>query len=565
MSYFCNQLIQTFVVVWIVVCGRIRVAAPARVVALVGCACLMFWAMAGDCAGQPAPTAPAKLSGSGRPTSTLAPGKQAAQGHESEQETIAKCLVDLQQSDTKLRRRAVLVLGKYNVPKAQMAIIACLQDSDDTVRQSALVALSECRRVPPAAHKPIIALLADRNVHIRRIASSLLRDVLRTRRFVNAFPVKFGRRPAVSGLDAETKACLNLALEDDDVTVRKNILSLHAVMGHFFKEESLIKCFAHADREIRILALRAYGVTNLAAPGRTDPLVALLHDKEEPVRLEVVKLLGRAGKQGLPLLRDVARDPAPVVRSRAIQQLARQADDGAFALLAAAVEDEQMPLEERRLLVRHLRFYPTKERAALMKFSSVGSDSVRAEVVRRLGALVKDDPLPRFFVQLLSDESAEIRKAATGGVLRRARQLRAEDIAQLVSSDYVDVRRMALPLVFQLPAEQAAQFIADCMLDDDVGIRCAAIRFAGQRAVPNWQLFMRQSLKDPSLEIQRAAADALLRRQDPQSRQILAEYLQSQPNPDLAAYVQRQMKRPRKRAASIRRALPAKRAVPRRK
>jgi len=504
---------------------------------------------------------PTAAPGPARPGARALPGAQTnarEEGHETEAQTIAKCLADLKQDDVALRRRAAMVLGKYSVPVAQAAMVGCLGDPDDVVRQSALVALSEQRALPPGVQKPVIRLLVDPNVHIRRIASSLLRDVLGRARFrtIAVRPGQVRRPPSL--LDAESRDLLNRALDDEDVIIKKNVLSLHSLAGGFLEKERLQKCFAEGDREVRVLALRAYcTTTNLAQEGAPTVLAPLVSDPDPVVREEVVRALERSGKHGVPLLRRLADDPEPSVRLPAIQRLVLSRDEGAFERLEKAVADEGAPVQDRKRLVRYLHFLePVKRAEVLTQLAGEGPPiPVRAEAIRLLGALRDHGAPPALFLELLDSPSAEIRKAAVRALQQQGPRIKPDHVAQLFASEHVDVRRAALMLVHVLPAEQGADLLVDACLDDDVQVRCTAIQQACLGAVPSWQLLLGQSLKDPSIEIQRAAANALLGRNDAESRRLLTEYLPNCESPELARHIRLQLARlgsaARRRARSV--------------
>jgi HEAT repeat protein len=174
----------------------------------------------------------------------------------------------------------------------------------------------------------------------------------------------------------------------------------------------------------------------------------------------------------------------------------------------------------------------------LMRLAQEASGPVRAAAVRALGDLGDQGPAASFFLECLADGSGEVRRAAADS-LRAAQpgKLAAAQIVPLTSSPHADVRLVALDLSLQLGAEPAADIIAECLLDEDTAVRIKAIGYAAIRNVPGWSVILRQSLADPSIEIQRATIETLLRRRDPESRRILAEYAEACASPELAAYL----------------------------
>ena len=466
---------------------------------------------------------------------------QPREGHETERQTIAKCLADLATDDVNLRRRAAMILGKYRTRETQNAMIRCLQDPDDTVRQTALVALSESDLIAPEASKPIFRLLKDPNVHIRRIASSLLRS-LRTRPIQvispGAVPVQINPRATRLEQDPEIQELINAAIADEDAIVRKNALEFYPLMGNAFDEERLRHCLADPDREIRVLALRAYGNGTQQAQREPVALEPLVSDPEPIVRKELATALGWMGAPGVPLLERLAADIDPGVQVCAVQQLARLNLDAAFPRIEELLTSDAIPTSQRAALVPFLRANPQKGLPLLTRLAHEAPGPIRAMAVRALGDLGDQGPPPSFFLDCLTNSSGEVRRAAADSLrVAQPGKLTAEQITPLTGSPYTDVRLVALDLSLQLGAEPAAGVITECVLDDDIEVRTKAIMYAALKNVPGWAAILRQTLTDPSMEVQRAAVETLLRRRDPESRQILAEYAENCTVPELAAYL----------------------------
>jgi len=445
--------------------------------------------------------------------------------HESEDETIAKCLTDLESDDVAARRRAVLVLGKYAASRAQQAVITCLEDPDAFVRRSALVALSEQRGIPVQARKPIVSLLRDPSVHIRRIASSLLPEILMTSRFGGTVFPPGARTAADPTLEAELRELLNAALADDDLVVRKNVLALYRYTADLFSEEAIIGCLDDTDKEVRVNALRVLAGKIPRRPELFERLTPLADDPEPVVREETARTLGRLGPRALPMLRQLAKDPVPSVRAEAVQRLAQLRDLDAFADIQSLLTDGQVSVADRRSLIRHLLPYGAAAVPLLREHAKRGPTPLRAEAVRALGALGANSPDLTFFLGLVTDPSEDVRKAAMAALRRNARKLDRNRLTALATSRHTDVRRTAMDMVLQLPGAEASEMIIEFLLDEDIDLRCAAVKAACVKGIPEWPLFLAQSLEDPEPQIQRVAIDALLKRKDAQSRRILADYV----------------------------------------
>jgi len=61
----------------------------------------------------------------------LGAGAQTDGPHETEEETIARCLRDLRSESLDVRQRAALVLGKYNHPEARRGLLGALHSIEN--------------------------------------------------------------------------------------------------------------------------------------------------------------------------------------------------------------------------------------------------------------------------------------------------------------------------------------------------------------------------------------------------------------------------------------------------
>ena len=512
--------------------GRSRALAAAAVLGTALCTALFAAAAHTAAVAQPAAAA--------TPTET----------HETVAETIARCLKDLAQDNVDQRRRAVLVLGKYNHPAARAAMRQSLNDPDATIRQSALVALSELTATPTGLVKPVLERLADPNVHIRRIAASLLPQLLR--RIPNRIGTPGGQDAtgiAFLRRDPEARELLNRAVAEDDPVLRKNLLILDGVVPGLFRSEVLDACLAAADPEVRLLALRACARAKPQSEPLPAPLRRLVTDPNDTVRAEFARLLGSAGDAAIPLWRRMAaEDPAPVVRAQAVTQLVVRRDPAAFELLQQTIRNPELPARQCDSLISLLGSFGERALPMLTEIATAAAPSGRASAVRTLGRTAGTALPASFFADLTATPTSAVRLAALNVLQLRVRDLDQAALNQLLESPYADVRTAAVRLSGSLPRDAAAILIGDALLDEDLDVRIAAIRVAGLRSVPDWARLLRLSLQDPSMEIRRATADTLLRRNDAQSRQILNGYLTAEPNPDLASYVRQQLQRKAKPA-----------------
>jgi len=474
-----------------------------------------------------------------------------APGHETEAETVARCLKEMASPDVQARRRAILVLGKYENPQADAGLLAALGDEDAQIRRSALVSFSERRGIPLAAQNRILELIADPDVHVRRIASSMLPELLfRTRLSVGAVetdgdddapPSRRLVPPAKA--DDRVGTLLNEALKDSDPTVVKNVLAAVSTMPGSLGLDRVLDCLASPDREIRVLALQVVRRSPVRKEKTVaDQLAPLTKDTDETVRRELAGALSRCGAAGIPVLRTLAEDPAPAVRAEACRQLVLLEDESSPALLAKLLVDPAVDEDIRAQLVGQLVLFDGPVVELLRKLAGEGPASVRAAAIRTLGnrRFAQQAPPPDFFLALLADPQLEIRTAAVNGLFAVSPRLSEEDARRLCRSKYPDVRQACLGHVRLLPAPQAQEILLDACLDDDLDVRCTALLQLAIARIPDWEDILAQSLQDPDPRVRATALNGLgLGRSSPKAVAHLVEYLKTCDDPDTADQVRR--------------------------
>ncbi len=442
-------------------------------------------------------------------------GKTTGSKHETEQETIAKCLRDLASDDVKRRRRAVYVVGKYKTPEVVAALIKALGDPDDQVRQAALVSLSEEGQVTPQAFRPILNLIKDENVHIRRIASSLLQFIMPRLRLT------LQKNPA-----AEVAPLFAAALEDPDAVVRKNVLSVAHFAIEWLPRSALVHNLEHADREVRLLALQAYVRSQKKTDFVIEDIAPLLNDENGTVRAEAVSALSHAGRDAVPLLVNLIKDKDLEVSIRAMERLLQLRNAHAIEHLQSFLFNEQLPADKRsRLLGYVLMLDEDNIRKVLKQVIDNGPISMKVQAIQMLsGVAAKKLPIS-YFLDLLELPSSDVRRVVNNVLTQRHSEIDLSDIEKLLRHPAVDVRLTALNLCRMRPGDEISEHVVEALLDENVEIRAKAIEIAAIKGIAEWPLFMQQSLQDPSHEIKQAAVRSLLLRKDQQSRDILMKYL----------------------------------------
>jgi len=432
---------------------------------------------------------------------------------ETEQETIARCLQELKSTDVALRRRAILLAIKYDTPEVEQAVIASLQDSDEQVRQAALVSLTEDRVIPQAARTPLFRLLRDPSVHIRRIASSMLPEAMGV---ALRGPVAFGARIRVGGgrtpeEEAELAECLNAGLMDSDASVRKNVLRAARYYSGSLDATGLATFFQDPDPEMRTLALDCFSRAEGTGKEKAAIIAPLVKDPEIPVRQTLVRVADELFPDGEKLLNELAEDPVVEVSCPAVLAMSRAHLPGAFPKLAAKIRDATVPVRLRNTLANQLRIYPDKARPLLEELLAGKAEELRVTALRLLSSGAFGDLSLAGLKKLLEDDSSVVRKQALIPLRKLLDKPRLADLRPLLNSRFPDVRSFALGQLAHCPHEEdVSQEVLDACLDDSAVVRIAAFRILAMRRMEQAQEILVASLQDESREIQDAAATTLL-------------------------------------------------------
>ena len=447
---------------------------------------------------------------------------------ETEAQTIAKCLRDLKSDDVDARRRAAMVIGKYRTPATEAAIIQCLRDPDRQVRQSALVSLTEERFLPAAARMDVFRLLLDPDVHIRRLASAMIPEAsgvtirgpvqIRGNTIIQA-----GGHRSDSD-DAEALLILNQALDDEDFSVRRNVLSAARYFPEPLEPERLVKFFKDESKEVRVLALILYSRTSLPEEQSIKVVAPLADDPEAAVRMEVARLAGRYMK-GDDILAKLLEDKDVGVRVEAVRAYANHINPKAFEPLKKTILDENIPADHRRLLLVPLCNFGEQGVPVFESLLKGKNATLAADAINMLAGGRQQKLPPAFFVPYLDASHEEIRKGAMRALNIQSRELTASDIQLIMKSKSHEGKMLGLRMSSRLQRDERIQLMQDACLDDDVEVRVFALREIGLLKPEGWDEMLLASLEDPEEQIQQIAAEGLSRFPTEKIQNALREYL----------------------------------------
>ena len=470
---------------------------------------------------------------------------------ETEAQTIARCLRELKSGDPEVRRRAALVVGKYNTPETQDALIRCLRDADARIRQSALVSLCEEHNVPMEAHGAVLALLKDPDVQIRRLAASLLREII-----LFGTPIRAGESRRTKEL--ALAGAVNDALGDEDASVRKSALRVSIYFPEMLDARRLEAFFSSKDVELKTLALQSYAQQRVPVSQVLAKVLPLAKDASAEVRAAVVKLLSVQGATistspgtvttgelafsgALPALQKLSQDEDAGVAVEALHVFLRFDREDGTKLLLKQLSSPETPLAHKQGFLPLLHYSNYTSPDLLLTFLQDGPDALRLPayqelITGRYGQMGKN-----FYLNCLALPDPMVRKLAANTVSTRLANLTLPQFTQLSANPHSDIRELAAKLVRRVPASpQRNELLLDLCADDEQIVRIAALRQLPLLRPAGWFDILTASFEDADPKIRETAAEMLcLVPRTPETIRLLTDFLPTCTNPALAQRIQR--------------------------
>ena len=463
-----------------------------------------------------------------RPTSAV----RAETDGETSSETIQKALRDFQSEDPAIRKRAILILGKYPDERARSALVDALDDPHATVRRNALVSMTEQNWFPTRQLGSVLKLLGDDDVHIRRIASSALpnlRTVLRA-----ALASDFPNANALArtlGIDDSALEAVKTAFVDSDETVRKNMLTYASLFPGLPGKEALARLLKDGSAEIRVKAV-ALAADTLSADALASACRPLVNDESAAVRRRLVdELARRTTPANLELLEALSRDDELSIAAAAAEALLRRgktvsAEIVRNALQATSVDNN---LKVRLLFAVRRQAAPGNPYDKLLRDAYTSPQPrIRAAALRARALVLDDKQRRKDALAMLEDPAEAVRTAALTMIKHSASQLAPAELKQLLRNPHADIRRQIVGLSRNLQPEEARELLLELLLDDNTAVRANAIAEFGRRRLPGAHRILRQSLRDDNKTITRAAVVGLINLADPKAADILQTYAEKE-------------------------------------
>lgn len=328
---------------------------------------------------------------------------------------ITKWLTQLRSHDVTLRSDAAHQLGKLGDERAVEALVEALADSDEYVRKSVVTAL---RRIGgPAAMTGLRTALADRSEQVVLQAVNGLRD-MRDREAVE---------PLIRVL---TRRERSLQLAATDALIRIGADAVGPLM-EAFKDRGLRRRIGNQIWKILV----DMGVKSI------DPLLQMLTDENQYVRLTAISVLGRIGDRRVaaPLVHLFLDDPR--MQEAVVTTLAR--------------------LEERKVLE------PSGSQAADREIL------LPKEVVDGFLGRPRDDVM-KILTEALENPSAKVHRFALKSIYALSGDAALDHLVAALKDDDIDVKRLAIRIMGKMRSKRVVDPLVQLILHDGEQVEEAA-------------------------------------------------------------------------------------------
>lgn len=370
---------------------------------------------------------------------------------------LERGLARLRSHDVTVRSDAAHQLGKLGDERAVPALAEALQDTDEYVRKSAVTAL---RRIGgSAAMEALRIALADRSEQVVLQAVNGLRD-MRDRGAVEPLIRVLARR----------ERSLQLAATDALVKIGSDAVG---PLMEAFKDRNLRRRIGNQVWKILV----DMGTRSI------DPLLEMMADDNQYVRLTVISVLGRIGDKRVagPLVALFLDDPR--MQEAVVTTIARLEERGVLEMPQTADREIALPREVIEGLQARPRADVTK---ALQDGLENPSAKVRRFVLKVVFALHGDGALAHL-VRALQDEDADVKRLAIRIMARLGDKRVVDPLVQLILHDGEQVEEAAWNTLKVLTGLREYEELRARVAKERAGPRPTVRKFThGKDISPDW-------------------------------------------------------------------------------
>ncbi len=456
------------------------------------------------------------------------------------QETVDRALEQLRTGNAEQRRSAVMLLGKYPAPPAQAAVSEALADSDAAVRRAALVSLLEAQTpIPPETGARMLALLADPDVSIRRIASNAAPMMLR----FFSLTMNPGDLQPQRNFPPAVDEAIRKAFRDPDAAVRRNMVQHYPYLRVSLPQETLVALLHDSDPEVAIHAVR------WALPLLDEPTLAAesspLAENENPLfRLEIARALQHASSPAArSILEKLEQDPHdPVAIEAMLSRFRRDANPELYRELVDRYRQSSGNSDAAQRIIFSAQLLGPAGESFLREWMNDENPAHRQHATQAFLSGYGTKAETGFLLSLLDDSTPVIRQQVMQLLMRGRAPLSPEQIRSIAAHRYPDVRRLTAQLTAVLPQETAENLLMELLLDDQTEVRVAALQQIASRRISGWEEILLLSLHEENPAITQTSLVWLTRQPTPQILQRLADFVSQNPNssarPRIDAFLQ---------------------------
>ena len=370
---------------------------------------------------------------------------------------LERWLARLRSHDVTVRSDAAHQLGKLADERAVPALAQALEDADEYVRKSAVMAL---RRIGgPAAMEALRIALADRSEQVVLQAVNGLRDMRD----------KGAVEPLIRALARRERS---LQLASTDALVRIGGDAVGPLM-EAFKDRNLRRRIGNQVWKILVdMGTRAI-----------DPLLEMMTDENQYVRLTSISVLGRIGDKRVAPPMVVLFLDDPRMQEAVVTTLARLEERGILEHPAAADREITLPRDVIDALIARPRPDVTK---ALQEALENPSPKVRRFAMRALFALLGESALDHL-VKALGDEDVDVKRLAIK-IMARLRDKRVVDpLFQLILHDGEQLEEAAWNTLKVLTGLREYEELRARVAKERAGARPQVRKYShGKDVSPDW-------------------------------------------------------------------------------
>ena len=455
-------------------------------------------------------------------------------------ETIERALNDLGSNNVDTRVGSIMLLSKYQDQQALNGVVQGLRDPHVRVRRAALVSMIELQAsMPPQAVEPILMLLGGDDAEIRRMVSSSLGLLIN---LWNTYNRGNQLIPVPQSMPLAIRQRFMNAFLDEDVVVRRNMLSYYFFLGIQLPETILISLLQNKDDLVRLEALRlSVRITRFSTVIKQAETLSV--DPVKSIRLLFTNMLGDnrtpGGREWLDLLLKDA--DTEVVHEAELSLFRIGPTFDSARRLTDLVLTGQFNEQQGKTFIQTLAILGERSQSLINRILESDNPSYRLEALRiYLGyADLRKDT--KKILALANDKSERVRSQVLNFLRSSRDKVPTRLVEGLSFARDSRVRETGLTLTRYFSNEDAEPLLLDYLIDEEARLRMMAIDELVRRQASDIRETLHLSLGDSDWLIQRRAVTHLIGLNDPEELNYLKARVEKYPKNPLSLYIKDQM------------------------